>query len=230
MGTTTTATQPNRADLVRSEPGHQPERGPATDSANHDKRRSERGAALVEAAIVAPLFLLLIFGIFEFGFLVRNSLVLSNATADAARAAAVAGSSPESDYRVLRAFEHGIQSAGLENLEVLVIYHADGPNDTIPATCFELPVPLNSECNVYVGYDFFRPYTDPSGNPTSDWGCGINALDKRFCPLDRQTSVSAGPDYIGVYARFNHDYITSFFGSEQALTVNRIIRVEPDEA
>lgn len=47
--------------------------------------RSERGAEIIELAIVTPLFLLLIAAMFDFGFLFRNWEVVTNAAREGAR-------------------------------------------------------------------------------------------------------------------------------------------------
>jgi hypothetical protein len=49
----------------------------------------ERGASAVEMAIVLPLFILLIFGIIEFGLLMRDQLTASNVAREYARIASV---------------------------------------------------------------------------------------------------------------------------------------------
>lgn len=53
------------------------------------RRREERGAAAVEFALVAPLLLLLVFGIISFGFMLSFRQTLSQAATEGARAAAV---------------------------------------------------------------------------------------------------------------------------------------------
>jgi Flp pilus assembly protein TadG len=50
---------------------------------------NQKGAALIEFAIILPLILLLVFGAIEFGFLFYNKQVLTNASREAARAAIV---------------------------------------------------------------------------------------------------------------------------------------------
>jgi Flp pilus assembly protein TadG len=55
-------------------------------------RRAERGAAVIELAVVLPLFLLVLFAIVEWGVMFYDQAVLSNASYVAARAAAVSGS------------------------------------------------------------------------------------------------------------------------------------------
>jgi hypothetical protein len=48
-------------------------------------RRSERGAELIEMAIVTPILLLILAGIFDFGFLFRSWQVVTNAAREGAR-------------------------------------------------------------------------------------------------------------------------------------------------
>ena len=53
------------------------------------ERVGKRGSVLVEAVLVMPLFLLLLFGIFEFGRILMIKQVITNAAREAARAAAI---------------------------------------------------------------------------------------------------------------------------------------------
>jgi len=57
--------------------------------------RSDRGAAMVEFALVLPVLLLLLFGFIDFGVFWYNDLELSHAARDAARRASVATSAGE---------------------------------------------------------------------------------------------------------------------------------------
>ena len=54
-------------------------------------RRSERGAALIEAAITVPIILLISVGIFEFGRAYQTQQVLTNAAREGARLAVLEG-------------------------------------------------------------------------------------------------------------------------------------------
>ncbi len=51
--------------------------------------RSERGQSLVEFALVAPLLLLILFGIVQFGIAFKNSITIADAARAGARTAAV---------------------------------------------------------------------------------------------------------------------------------------------
>lgn len=57
-------------------------------------RRKRRGAALVEFAIVAPLFFLIVFGIIEFGRAIMVQQVLTNASREGARLAVLDSTTP----------------------------------------------------------------------------------------------------------------------------------------
>lgn len=57
--------------------------------------RRERGAAAVEFALVAPLLILLVFGIIDFGYMINRATVVNNAARDAVRIASLDGSYDE---------------------------------------------------------------------------------------------------------------------------------------
>jgi Flp pilus assembly protein TadG len=69
-----------------------PNRTPArrgTGRAPGRRARGERGAAMVELAIILPIFVVLVFGILEFGITYNNYIALRQGTREAARQAAV---------------------------------------------------------------------------------------------------------------------------------------------
>lgn len=55
------------------------------------KRNSRRGTAVIEFALIAPVFLLLVFGMIEFGRAIMVQQVLVNVSREGARQAAVDG-------------------------------------------------------------------------------------------------------------------------------------------
>ena len=197
--------------------------------------RRERGAALVEAAFVTPVFFALIFGILEVGLLFRNSLTTNNAAVQGARAASVHGNASDADYLVIRSVEHGLKAMELQNLEVLVVFRADGPDSTVPTACLTASQTYNPSnptapaCNRYEAADFFKEIEDPiTGVATGNFGCGGSSVDRFWCPDDRESSLSAGTDYVGIYIETKHHFITGFFQDGRSLTETKIIRLEPD--
>ncbi|MGB5756409.1 MAG: TadE family protein [Acidimicrobiales bacterium] len=189
------------------------------------RRRSERGAALLEAALVTPVFLLIVFGILEMGLLFRDSLTTDNASREGARAASTRGNEGDADYFVLRTIEHGLEAMGLERLQYVVIFKATGPGDTLPGAC--ATASQAGLCNRYTAADFFAELDDSSGNDTGNFRCG--ALDSSWCPTTRETSLSAGTDFIGIHVQTRHDFVTGMFSGGNDLGETTILRLEPDE-
>lgn len=190
------------------------------------RSRGDRGAALVEAALVTPIFLLIIFAIFEFGLLFRSYLTTTTASSEAARAASVASGGPTADYLILQSMAHGLAPQDVDNMIRMVVYDATGPDTPVPTRC--LSGPVTDLCNYYTPPLVDLPYLDENGHRTVHWGCGVDSVDKFFCPMDRDTSVEPpGPGYVGVYVETRHQYITGFFGQERILRETTVVRVEP---
>ena len=59
-----------------------------------DRWHSERGAELIEMAIVLPLLLLVVIGIVDFGFMFQRYVVLTNAAMEGARVGVLPGYAP----------------------------------------------------------------------------------------------------------------------------------------
>jgi Flp pilus assembly protein TadG len=57
---------------------------------------SERGAAAVEFALLVPIFLVMVFGIMDFGLLIYSKTVVNNAAREAARTASLGGTFDQS--------------------------------------------------------------------------------------------------------------------------------------
>jgi hypothetical protein len=197
------------------------------------KRRGQRGSAIIEAALVTPVFFMLIFGIMEFGMALRNYLAVSNATTEGARSASVLGRDREADFFVLQSIADGIEAMGLENVDYVVVFEADKINGAVPDACRTSSV--DGLCNRYTRSDFFLALEDAVGNSTGNWGCGAAAVDRYWCPIDntnnpggRLAALADPPDFIGVHIQATHSYITGFFGSSVSLTNTKIIRVEPE--
>jgi Flp pilus assembly protein TadG len=76
------------------------------------RRRGERGAALLEAAITVPIILLIAVGIFEFGRAYQTWQVLTNAAREGARLAVINGST---DTDVVTRVRNYMSAGQLEN-------------------------------------------------------------------------------------------------------------------
>lgn len=175
---------------------------------------------MVEAAIITPVLFMLIFGIFESGFLLRNYLTAGNAVQEAGRQASVNGNDETADYLTLKAIEHGYESWDLEAIDTIVIFAADGPDATVPDICTtpgsDGVDTAPEACQVYTSENVVGPsYFDLSGNVRDDWEC--EPVDN-WCPVERNTRISGtdhfgttGTSYVGVYVESTHESIIGFY-------------------
>ena len=174
----------------------------------------------MEGALVAPLFLLIIFGVFEFGLLFRSYLTLSSGVRAAARAASTAGSDANADFLILQSITNNTRALKTSQIQVIVIFKATSTTTPVPTACLTASVSTGSTpCNRYVSTDLARPI--------AQFGCLTGGPDTAWCPTARKDRLSDPPDYIGVYMKVQHKYATGVFGGTKTLTDTVIMRVEP---
>lgn len=130
-----------------------------------------------------------------------------------------------------------------------------GPtDDSGPGTGCLSGIAITGKCNVYRPSDFAKAEAqaaeqqaqaaaDASGTPrTLDksklwFGCqttGPNAnqsLDRYWCPTTRKVARSdnsrQGPDYVGVWIKARHSWVTKMFGNNKTITDQSVIQIEP---
>lgn len=207
---------------------------------------------LIEAAVVTPVFLLMIFAIMEFGGLMMDYGGAANVVRAGVRTAAVQGNQATADAAILVALSRSAANLNNASLQRVVIWHATGPGDSPPAACTsgsgvsDGGTDKVGACNVYV-----NP-TGPSGafalarsNPNKYFGCNPaspqpSQLDCNWPGQDRwvtltppgQTTPSgqqATPDYIGIWVKVNHHFYTNLFGATKTITDQAILPLEPQQ-
>lgn len=179
-------------------------------------RGTDRGAVLIEAAIVFPVVMVLLFGIIEYGFVFKDSLTVTSATRSGARTAA-----SQAKYTTFFDAAQGAVGAAMSALpddgpQELWIFKA-GPNGRpvvsggAEAPDFSVPCSI---CTRYTWNSATRSWTEVA----STW------------PVSSQNacaSTSVDPDAVGVYLKAKHDYFTRLFGSTRTLTDSTVMRLEP---
>ncbi len=187
----------------------------------HGRADGERGAVLVEAAFVLPVFVFLIFGIIEGGLLLRDHLTIGAMTTEAGRSASVFGNDPQADYGILQQLKASAAAINIDQIERVVVFKATGPGDTLPEGCRGgTPQSGADACNVYA--PSWLSSTDPS-----QFDCGATSPAQYYCPIDRKIAISSPPDYVGIFVRLRHDPVTLAFGGSRNLERTVIMRLEP---
>ncbi len=198
-----------------------------------DRRRlrGDGGAALVEAAFITPVFLLVAFGVIEFGGAFRDYLTVSNAVTAATRQESIQGANLQADWLTLQAIKKASAAFPLSDINYVVVWKATGPRDTVPAACKTAGrtvgtagAPTAGSCNRFTVADFTSA-TGPA------WTCSSPNPIQYWCPATRNVALSSnsnsGPDYLGVYISMTHNYVTGFFGRSVTLTDSSITKLEP---
>jgi hypothetical protein len=180
----------------------------------------ERGAALVEFALIAPLLILLVFGVIEYGMFFKDYLTVANTTRTGARVGSAAGSSADADYQILQAVKAAATAlpGGTGSIQQISIYKATSAGGGPTATC-QTTSSAADKCNTYTSTAFAQP--------TTKFGCGGGSLDSVWCPTTRVDSQAVGPDYIGVWVKTTHGFVTKLFGSSRTITDTVVMRIEP---
>jgi Flp pilus assembly protein TadG len=192
------------------------------------RARGSRGAALVEAAFITPVFALLLFGILEFGLTFRDYLTVANASRDSARGASAYGDDLYADYNIIQVAKQSSKGFRPNELRRIVVFDAGSVDGSIFTTshpahgCLTSTTGIADVCNVYLAADLNRPKADFGCKPT-------NNLDRFWCPTNREVRASGPPDYVGVYVEARHDFITGLFGPGMTLTDEIIMRIEPQD-
>ena len=110
---------------------------------------NKRGAALVEFAIVAMLLFTLLFGIIEFGLLIKDYLTLNQAAREGARSAALRAGELAVDERV-RGSAAGFDEEQRADIQVDLSHRVYDPDTGVWTEWSEGPPPSTGEIQVRV--------------------------------------------------------------------------------
>lgn len=169
----------------------------------------ERGAALVELAIVLPVIVLLVLGCIEFGLLFSHASALSTATRAGARMATTTVDAPTDDYDAVQAVLNSSGSIKASDIERIVVYKADGTSGPPSTDCIN-GLSVAGSCNVYTSVAF------------STSKASFSTLETAWPPSVRKIG-----DQLGVYVRINHNFLSSLFGSDRGVSDQAVMTIQP---
>ena len=192
-----------------------------------NRRRPERGAILVEFALVATFLCLLAFGVTEIGSAWQDRLNVQTASRAGARVASGLTTDASADYETLLAVRSALQDIGPSNIQYVVVYRSATADGAVPVGCVSATGVVASsntataKCNAYTGAQVLAM-------TASQFGCGTGKLDNTWCPTTRQNLLSVGTDYLGVWIRVKRTNTTKVLGSGvTSITDSSVMRLEP---
>jgi hypothetical protein len=169
---------------------------------------NERGAAVIETAIVVGLLLMLVLGSFEWGIALRDWMTVSSSTREGARAAASAGRLVDADCRILEATASALQDIPSDEIVEVAIYRSDTNGS----------------------YGSAQRYRTVRNSDPVDLTC-VNSwyLIEGSYPHSSRDNVSANREWIGVRVVFDHTWETGFlwWSGTTRWQEDTIMRLEP---
>lgn len=201
--------------------------------------RGDDGGAMVEFALMLPVLVLMVLGIMDYGFALRESNRIERTVATAARTAGSLANYKYTDYEVLKTVDSA--TAGISGLDVqkVIVYKTDVDGGPPSAACMAAGSGVAGECNVYGPAQIDEDNAEVGfpgrafGLPTS---CG-SGWDANWCPMsapppaaqsrERRRSEVSPPDYVGVYIEADYQGVTELLPTGIKLERWAVFAVEP---
>lgn len=177
----------------------------------HRGDRSERGAALVESAIVIGVIMMLAVGSVEYGMAFRDFLGVAAASREAVRVGASAGADPTADCRILESAASALFSTSGDEVLSVEIAKRD------PSTG------VDGSPNAY------RPF-DPDLDDPSSLVCGAWFQTNNAWPPTSRDDQGADRDWVVVTVTYRHAWVTGFLWWNGTVdwTNETSMRIEPE--
>ena len=175
----------------------------------HALVRGDRGVTAIEAAIITPVFMLLLIGIIEFGLAFKDQLAITSAVRAGARIASAepryANFATDAASQVAREGS----AADLSKTQALWVYKADSTGHPIGAggtfnSC-------STACVQFTWNSSSKSFVQSGGS----W------------PATSQDACPGEEDSVGVYLKVNHSGVTNLFFSVLGLQSYTVMRLEP---
>ncbi len=193
-------------------------------------RAGERGAVVVEAALVTPLLMALLLGIIEMALLMKDDVALTSAVRTGGRtASANAGAGPG-----------GVNEGGdciTPCSPANAPMFAQMAANAIQRAGTALPEDSIKEMWVYKANDMGYP----GANGATAWNCSTNCVKYLWVPARGQfrymsgtwtsstvnACANANPDAVGIYMKAEHDFLTGFFANHVMIEDHAVFAFEP---
>jgi Flp pilus assembly protein TadG len=174
-------------------------------------RASERGAVLVEAAIILPLVLIITFGMIEFSSAYQSSSAATASARTAARTASAEALLTNYATDAAAAAATALKTIPADEPVEMWVYRANAagyPESGGFSTC-------STHCIKYTWLPGTRTFdtAHPSGG-------GWPATTQNACNTSNWDSV-------GVYVKLDHRFLTKLFGASITLADHAVFRLEP---
>jgi hypothetical protein len=195
--------------------------------------------AIVEAAFCFIIFFTLVIGVFEAGLYMEDDLAVSSSVRAGARASSALANENRADLYTLVNLTRESAALADEDIVRVVIYKPSGFGEE-PSTACKNGTPVDGVCNVYTTTQMAQAVVqveeeaealaeNRAVDPTKIvFGCRVDSPDRYWCPDTRKVTQSGtGPEYVGVWMRAEHAWVTKLFGNVKTIEDHSVVRIEP---
>ena len=178
--------------------------------------RADRGSVVVEAALLLPVFLVLVFGVVEWSLVMRDEVAVSSAVRTGVRVASIPASVTATN--ITQPTADAIRKAGSvmpkDNIDYILVYQANNkgyplPDGNTAMTCAN----AGSTCVKHTWNDVTNKFDTTAGT----WDPAL----LNTCAGDPNAQS------VGVYLKASHPMLTRFFGSTRSIDDRAVLRFEP---
>ena len=187
---------------------------------------AQRGAGLVELALVALILVTMVGATFDYGRAWRGGVAATEGVRTAARIGSNGGKDRAADFNSLSGMKSALTASGLiDGVERVVVFRTDDPDGEIPTVC---KTGTSSVCQIIPGNAFRTSWeTDSVTAATQTNGCLNIATSRNWCPTTRITT-QATSEYYGVWIQVRHEYIFPIIGDDVTIERTAVMRLEPE--
>lgn len=186
---------------------------------------NERGAGIVEFALVALLLFTLAAGAFDYGQAWRTGLTVNEAARTGARVGSAGGNDRAADFNALSGLKASLVSSGkLGDVVRVVVFRSDEADGKMPAAC---KTGSSNLCQVIPGNAFRSNWEAQTFEAaTLANGCLQVATARNWCPTGRDNKQKTAQFY-GVWVQLRHDFMFPVMGSGTDVERTAVMRLEP---
>ena len=180
----------------------------------HIRSRGEKGATLVEAAIILPVLILLVVTIMELGLAFKDFLTTDFAAKEGARVGALAGNDINADCDIIQSVVAGYSASDFADLQGVTIFRVDDSGNAVGGTS-----------------NTWTFANNPGDDPTdcADWS---QSAPLAWPPMNRKVSLGPGDDLdiLGITIDTRHEWITGVppWNGQMTIVRTAIQRLEPE--
>lgn len=179
-----------------------------------DSRDRDRGASLIESAIVLPLLILLALGTIDLGMLFRHHHSLTSAVRVGVRVGALSGKAEDADWLIIQSVLEGRSTLDASSIRRIVVFDAIGDDGEMDPGCKTASMP---GCNLYV----------PSHFAMSRSAFLASGASASWPPAGRRASAFGDTDHVGVWVESDFHYVTGIFGAQRTVSEVAVMKIDP---